>query len=388
MSSNTNPNYNVYKREKLQSGGYKEYVQHGDGSVSVVFRTAESQSTKTTVWNKVPMLRGHSYLSAARHIATGAEDNEFVSITMIGRPGSGKSTLARSLAHTLHEMLEERYNLHYTLKKWGLDELDSNDFDAFLDDELTQDSIILLDDISNAHKTIGRTKWDKVIQAMTSMRHRTIEVRVIIFYSFHYTSFLEKYLRGSTYGFLMEVPTNEYDNCQKTYKCRGETLDWLQNEIYLGRHFKEFGPINPDPSRDPDGKKRLYSWSNPFRPCLFYNGSSLRPMVYPSRKWLTKGKTCKICDMGKKLEPATIQDFERDLTIMMEKYGNTAPTALRAYLYKHGYSHWQANITSALRHINKELGHIPVSYIDQYLKRYKDTQRQVRKAKESFGGDM
>ena len=332
------------------------------------------QKYVTTQWKDKRIMQSHSFMKGIKEIVKKAKNKEIITISVLGVMGTGKTFLSEAASCAIHTELEQ-YNLHYDTYLWKLEQFTNLDENL---SKLKSNAILILDDVSGAKDHMTRSEWSKLIRTITTIRHRDTDIRVILFYTFHYTALFDKFLRGTDYTFLTSVSTSEFKTFTETYRCRKELLEWLLYNVDLTEKIEKFGPtITPDGN---NGKPQYLYTRPPFNPCLFFNGRKMRPMITPLRTWYKP--YCKVCDRDKKLEPTTKLGFNEKLDFLHEKHKKTLPTALRAYLYRHGHNRWPPATTSALKQIERELKDVPIDYMLNWLDAYKDAQRQARKESE------
>ena len=239
-----------------------------------------------TKWNTAPMLRKHSLNVCVEQIARTASNLDFVNIGILGQSGRGKTTLAKTVMHMLHEHLYKTHGLRYHVHIWGEDEM--KDFENSMA-TINDNAILLFDDISYVHQLLGRG-FDHIRQAVTKIRHRPDgrDIRLILFYNYHYSKAMDKFMRGTDHSFFVGLTSSEKDNLLEMVG------KWNMRRVHaMDRHYKKgmsngvwYVQIAATKDGKPIGKPIEYKWDAPFRPAIFYNGDRCKEIVFPRREWL------------------------------------------------------------------------------------------------------
>lgn len=264
--------------------------------MGVVVREVSVQASKPktnkflptiTKWKGVNMIRQESFLAAIREIVKWAEEIDVTRVGIVGDMHSGKTTMAEAIAHTIHK----ESKLPWAIKI--LYEKDLMDFENTLK-TLTVDTnwILRFDDVSFLDAKNNKKAISQVKEAVTKIRHLEggKDVKVILIYNYHYSKGLDKYLRMADYRFFSSVGSEEEDNLEGIMGIKAMSLVkfFAQNRqrAITKKFFQSPHPVA-------NKKKFFYKWREPFIPVLFWNNSTLRMIISPTRKWLEP--ICSIC---------------------------------------------------------------------------------------------
>lgn len=342
---------------------------------------------KATRWQDVQLMKSHSFLRAVREGATLAKAMDITTHCLIGKMSSGKSTLAESIAHVLHkELVKDDITMNVVL--WGIEEL--KDLNASLE-AITSNTIIIFDDVSYAKQTMSTQKWSKILETITTIRHRgNSDVRMVLLFNYHYSMAMDKFLRGADFHWLTSVTISEIDNYHKLYASATGLIENFKHEANQAAKTGYFGPKNKKyrkDTKDPNVHPYMYKWRDPFAPCLFYNNDTLRMVIYPRRQWIDA--KCGICSTSQDEAPLeTMQDtIQGIMEPIMVEHGSHAISGLRAYLSQHGIHTWGHGTLAAKKRIVKamETHDIPPLQYKLWLDGRKEDQSKARKSKEQDG---
>ncbi|MYB29944.1 MAG: ATP-binding protein [Cenarchaeum sp. SB0663_bin_5] len=334
MSSDENI---IYGREERRP--VRLPMQHGTANKK--FRTAR--------WQEVPMLKSHSFLKAVREIVETASRLDLISICIVGKQSTGKSTIAQSISHVLHNELESKYGIIFNVVIWGMVQLQNID-EALK--TIESNTIIIFDDISFARKIVSSHHWNKVLNTMTTIRHRGSDVRIILIFNYHYTLANDKFLRGSDYTLITSTNVAEHENMIKLYGGR-HIIKYLERELHSATSTGYFGPDNPEYKKDKTKPPKLYKFRQPFSLALFHTPNGLRPIIYPHIKWLDpKCGICAAAHPNIRTESESVDDFMSNL---VERYGSTAISGLKVFLAQRGILQYGKTTISARNAIAKHI---------------------------------
>ena len=112
-----------------------------------IIKRPESSTNKTGIpvvirWKGVKMIRSHSINAVAHEIITMSENQDLISINVIGKQSTGKTELCRTLAHLTHEFSKYPYNINY----FGKDEI--LDLENTVRKLTPTNQILIFDDLS------------------------------------------------------------------------------------------------------------------------------------------------------------------------------------------------------------------------------------------------
>jgi len=238
-------------------------------------------------WKKVNMVRQESFLAAIKEVVGWAEEIDVTRVGIVGDMHSGKTTMAESIAHTIHKQSKLPWSIKILYEK------DLMDFENTLR-TLTVDTnwILRFDDVSFLDAKHNKKAISQVKEAVTKIRHLEggKDVKIILIYNYHYSKGLDKYLRMADFRFFTTVGSEEEDNFEGMMGTKMMSLvKFFAKNRQQGVTKKYFR----SPARMVNGKKFFYKWRDPFIPVLFWNNSTLRMIISPTRSWLDP--ICSIC---------------------------------------------------------------------------------------------
>lgn len=308
-------------------------------------------SPKTHSTNNVPvtiewlgsrMIRNHSLRATCKEVLTIAESVQAVKIDIIGNPGTGKSELSRSIAHLLHTMSDVPYAVKI------LDRESLLNFEATIKSLTPNNWILIFDDVSYLGASASKQQIEILKKVMTEIRHMGgTDVRIISIYNVHYSYALSKGLRNSAFTFFTSVASNETENMIKTLGVQNTQKITEFKRITQQALLKKKFAI-------PLGKKKffIYNYRAPFAPSLFYNGMSLRTIVFPKREAIDK--LCGICVSSQSVElkdGLNLEDFAKQ---MKSKFGEQiGRNAVRIVLSQAGINVWPKRVKQAMQFMNE-----------------------------------
>ena len=291
------------------------------------------------------IIASHSIRSVARELTAMTENEDYVSINLIGKQGSGKTQLMFTLSHLLHQYTKANYNIKY---------FDRDNF-RNLEETITNlppiNHILLFDDL--AFLTDKATPKDiaKLQYVLSVIRHLPgrKSVRIVLFKSFQYSKSIPPFLRQSDATFLSTVDDSEiknyYELLGKKYAQKITLLKDLRSKIKRGEDF--VFPLGVH------GLKFAYKTRKPFLPFLYSNGDSVRFCVSPLRTFFDP--ICETCSPAKKTEETNInlENFVQDYNKKFTK--QIAKRAIELKLIQLGITPLPKRVLQAQEYINQFL---------------------------------
>lgn len=299
-------------------------------------------------WNGVKMVRDHSIRAVADEITNMSANQDLISVNVIGKQSTGKTELARTLAHLVHQMAQEEYNvLHLGRKELlNLEETVAN--------LKPTNYIIIFDDIAFLKSTANSQQIEKVQAILAEIRHLPggKDVRIILFKSFQYTKAIPPFLRQNDMTFVSSVDDNEVDSLialmGKHNQNKIKLLKKLQVQVKLGKANEAYFHY---PLGHKEKMYHKYHARHPFLPYLYYNGISARIIVSPLRTWIDP--VCDRCDHTKEKEE-TIKNAQAFKEDFLAKFTDgSAMQALKIILLKRGIDTHRPRIAQAMRFIEQ-----------------------------------
>lgn len=280
-------------------------------------KSKEEQIPVVTTWHGEKMIRTHSFLAAINEIVRYIEKLDYVKIGIIGDQHSGKTTLAQSIAHVIHSMAEKELKMTFQIKIFTREDL--LNFKNTLSNLNPANYIMIFDDISFLHEATPR-QLAEIKSAVTMIRHMEggQDVKIIEIDDYHYTKGHDKYLRQSHFKFFTSVGSEETQNVismtnpkftNKIIKFQQMQSEQLSTGFFvftLGKKTKPFA----------------YKYRNPWIPVLFWNSSTLRTIVTPTREWLDRA--CSICATSENKK-----DSNFDLNVFQTQFNTKHPDSAR-----------------------------------------------------------
>lgn len=311
----------------------------------LVQQTSEKidKKPRTTKWKGEPMIRNHSIRASVKEILKVSEALDVVKVGIIGEPSTGKTTLANSIAHLCHEMSD----VPFAYRVFGKEQ--------FLNMKETLESlspvnyILYFHDLSFLTANASKKQIEQVKQIVTEIRHLREDVKIILIYDYHYTMGLDKYLRQANFRYFTSIGTSETDNVIKLVGTRyTRRINEFQQMFVLmtTKHKARF--------RLRENTFFFYPYKNPFVPALFWNGRSLRYVVFPKREWIDK--VCYTCSKGNGESVKSEINLDKFKEDMNKKFGpQVFEAALKLALYCNGINVYKPNFVRAQRFLSKVL---------------------------------
>lgn len=313
----------------------------------------------TVEWNNAQMVRSHSIKAVVREILNISKSTGAVQVNLVGLPGQGKSTLAETIAHLVHKMSDAPF----TVKKWTRQEL------LNMQDSVNKlepaNHVLIYDDVSwlQTGKT-PKEQIEEVTKTMTEIRHiKGVDVQIISILNFHYSYAIPKALRNSQFWVYLSIGSSELDNVLK--------LVGAKNTIKVNEFRRAHSQAqNLHKFSYKYGKyTHHYQYKKPFVPALFWNGDTLRHIVFPSRQWIDL--LCSNCTVGEIDAKADPEELSKMKDEALKKFGiGVIRQALRQKLLQMGVNCYSPRMTQCMR------------YFEQYLARKQFTPQELA---DSFG---
>ena len=299
----------------------------------------------TSTWKGVPFIRSQSFLATIREVINFSAEIDVCRIGLIGSMHSGKSTLSQSIAHAVHKYADIPYNIKILYKD------DLLNFEKTLAKLESVNYILIFDDVSFMGATANKQQIEMVKSAVTTIRHLQggKDVKIIVMMNYHYSMGLDKYLRSADFKYITTVDSSENENMEKMF---GTKYSFKIKRFKAQRHDAVTNKAWFQPmAKDKPAFK--YDYRKPFIPVLFWNESSLRQIIAPTRQW--QDPVCSKCSTatgGENLEPEiSIADFCASAEKAVGK--GSFMTALRLSMYIEGKLVWGKSVQHAMKYLEK-----------------------------------
>ena len=295
-------------------------------------------------WKDQKIVRNQSFFSTIDEIINWSETLDVTKIGLIGDPHSGKSTLAETIAHCIHTRSKK---IPYTVRIFGKEDL--LNFEQTIKNLQPANYVLIFDDVSFMGASANKKQIEMVKQASTEIRHLPggRDVKIVGIMNYHYTLGLDKYLRQADFRYFLTVGSSEKENMEAIGGSKYNKL--IDNFINMRRHAiaKKYWavPITP--------KEFLtHKYRQPFIPVLFFNESSMRLIVSPTRQWLDP--ICATCSEAKGdilQSGVSIEQFNKESE---EKFGKgNWLAAIKLHLYTNGMTVYGKHVVQALRYYER-----------------------------------
>lgn len=304
----------------------------------------------TIEWKGERMIRGHSLQSSVREIVRMTQSLDVVKINLVGNPSTGKTTLAGSIAHLIHQLSMEMYKTPFAVKFFSRTELVN--FEATLKTLEGMNQVLIFDDISFLQATTDKKTIETIKRAFTEIRHLQggQDVKIVTIFNSHYQMSVQKYLRQSDFAYYTSVGSSDFDNVLQVVGKRYSSLLTKFQRIFLNAVTKNKFSFNLD------GKKKFftYPFRSPFGPSLFFNGDTLRIIVFPKREWIDKFcHTCTAKTETKMKDGMKVDDFAKEMT---HTFGlQIAKVAVRIKLFQYGLNVYPKRVKQCMTFIDKHM---------------------------------
>ena len=307
--------------------------------------TKDSDRIKPVVtkWKGIPMVRKHSFLATIREVINFSAEIDVCRIGLIGSMHSGKSTLSQSIAHAIHKHADLQYKIKILYKD------DLLNFEKTLLALEPVNYILIFDDVSFMGATANKKQIEMVKSAVTTIRHLDggRDVKIIVMMNYHYSMGLDKYLRSADFKYITTVDSSENENMEKMFgmKYSKNIKDFkkYRHMAITNKHW--FMKIS---------KQELfkYEYRNPFIPILFWNESSLRFIVTPTRQW--QDPICSKCSEAGEGELEDAVPIAQFCDETEAKWGKgTWLASVKLNMYVEGMTVYNPKVISCLKYLNK-----------------------------------
>ncbi len=301
-------------------------------------------------WKDTKMIRSQSIRAVAHELKNMSSNQDLISVNVIGKQSTGKTELCKTLAHLIHQMADEVYNVKIIGRK------------EFINLEETAASleptnhILIFDDLAFL-KAGASTKQIENIQFILSViRHLPggKDVRIIIFKSFQYSKALPPFLRQNDATLISSVDDNEIKSLTDMLGVKSvPKINLLKKlSVQLKRGSKDQSYFHYPLGNK--GNYFKYHAKHPFLPYLYYNGDSCRITVSPLRTWIDP--FCQICD-DPKLSEETKSNLENFLEDFTKKFGTeqNAKAIIKIMMMQNGVNCYPKRVVQGIRYVEKFL---------------------------------
>lgn len=170
----------------------------------------------TTTLAGMPVRIAHTMSNRARNVITHNQHHEVTRISDIGKTGAGKTTLDWYFIHQIHTIAEKEYGIHYAVIWATKKELRS--FGEWIKTlPYGVNLIIVFEDISFETEKMGKKAKLDLKQIMTEIRHYLGDIKLIVFYNYHYTRGLDKQMRDSDLYLITSFSKEENQNMRALF---------------------------------------------------------------------------------------------------------------------------------------------------------------------------
>lgn len=284
---------------------FKEQLMTDQEAIDYISRDSQQPEPKTTTYLGVPIRQEHSIRVMARKIIRHNQKRQFTSISNIGESGAGKTSSTTNLVHEIHTLAEKDFDLIYSVRWVGKEEL--LNFDQFLKSLEPVAQILIFEDISYALDLVKKKDKLRIKSAFTEIRHTMGEVNVICIFHYHYTKAMDKMMRASKYSIITSVNNEERSNLLALFGSHNR--EYIDKLAYRKRGMNEMGWCTV-PLDDHAGKQYVYHWGKPFDIALSDQHGKLHFIFYANYK--TSDKVwCNHCipfPIGTKADPRSLYE--------------------------------------------------------------------------------
>lgn len=304
----------------------------------------------TIEWKGERMIRAHSLQASVKEIVRMTQSLDVVKINLVGNPSTGKTTLAASIAHLIHQKSMEMFKTPFAVKFFTREELVH--FEETLKTLEGMNQVLIFDDISFLQATTDKRTIETIKKAFTEIRHLQggQDVKIVTIFNSHYQMSVQKYLRQSDFAYYTSVGSSDFDNVMQVVGKRYSSLLTRFQRIFMSAVTRGKFSFNLD------GKKKFYTYPFrlPFGPALFFNGGSLRIIVFPKREWIDKFcHTCTVKTETKMKDGMKVEDFVKEID---HTFGlQIAKVAVRTKLFQYGLNVYPKRVKQCMTYIDKHL---------------------------------
>ncbi len=334
-------------------------------------------------WKDTTMIRDHSIRAVAHEIMNMSSNQDLISVNVIGKQSTGKTELCKTIAHLVHQMDEEDWDVNIIGKKEFLN------LEETVKDFKPMNNIVIFDDIAFLKAGASQQQIEQIQFILSVIRHLPggKDVRIIIFKSFQYSKALPPFLRQNDVSFISSVDDAELKSMEDMIG--NSNMDKIKLLKKMGVQLK-MGSKNQSyfdyPLGGRKGKKNdmyfTYHAKHPFLPYVYYNGLTARIIVSPLRTWIDP--VCPVCDKFGEHEQAELeQNYEQFKKEFDEKYGGTmniAKLIIRASMLKRGVNCFSNSVVAGMKKLEKFISTHPTE-IEKLMTDYnlKPTQTRIDK---------
>jgi len=317
-------------------------------------RLSKKNAPTIIKWKGADMIRNHSLRAAVTEILNTTKSLDVVKVGIVGEPSTGKTTLARTLAHLAHKMSESLGCVPFAYREFGEEEF--YDLKATLENLDPANYILYFHDLSFL---ANKKAIEEVKNAVTKIRHlKNGDYQIILIYDYHYTLGLDKYLRQANFRFFTSMGSSEKENMIDIVGTRyaGKIQDFAKKYVEMTSKQKCTFAFA--------GKGYfIYNYKNPFVLCLFFNNSSLRYIIFPTREWIDK--ICSICSLAHKklyFSEIPIGTFIKESGAKFGEY--VIKSACKLVLMENGINVYARSIVVAKKYLYRALEKKEISLED------------------------
>jgi len=297
----------------------------------------------TTDWRGVKMLRSHSITASVKEILQVSRLKGVVRVGIVGDMGSGKSTLAMTLAHIAHKSAD----VPFAVKVFNRDAL--LNFHETISNLEPANYIVIIDDASFLSAQASKQKMDVIKQSLTEIRHfpNQVDKRIILIINWHYEYGLDKMIRSSDFRYCTSVGISDTDNLAKMVGVK-----YLPKILAFQKMCNIMMRTEKFNFRLGKGNVFSYDYRKPHIPVLFYNKSTLRFVVSPTRQFVDP--ICNLCSNAEDKELKSDIDIKEFTDRFSRAFGfGTAKSAIRLKLFQHGINVYPKSVKQAIHYIEK-----------------------------------
>ena len=304
----------------------------------------EKHAPKVIKWKGITMVRNQSFLASVQEIINYSAEMDVTRVGIIGDMHSGKTTMAKSIAHAIHEFSKIPYTVKIFYKR------DLLNFAETLKTLNATNYVLIFDDISFLKASATNKQINLIEQAITEIRHLPggIDVKIVCIFNYHYPKALPPFLREAQFKYITSIGDANEKNIADTYGKKNVDLitsfkinrkSAIKNKVWH-EHIGQPQPVT-------------YKWRDPFIPTLFWNETSIRKVVAPTRQFVTP--VCSDCDTAEGIETYDEKTLEEVMAMGKKACGDSAfNTACKILMYKHGYMVFSKKVTQSLKWIERE----------------------------------
>lgn len=346
----------------------------------------------TIPWQNARMVRNHSIRSCAREILAQNIGLDVVKINVIGPPSTGKTTIMKTLAHLVHKEAD----VPYAVKIFSRAEL--LDMESTLSKLEPVNHILVFDDVSWLSAGNNKSKLDQIQKTFTEIRHLpgSVDIKVVIFFGFHYNLSIPKHLRQANFFCYTDIGSSELENTQKIVGMKNAgRLTEFKKVVHEAYHPIQGESIEGEIKEKPTARfsyrlpgkgniKFIYTMREPFAPALWWNGDTLRHIVFPKREWVDQ--LCPLCGDAN-IDPTLKGNIKKFKDDGDKRYGSaTMLAAIKIKLMERGIFTWSPHVKNCMKWIEKYWAEKSFT-LDEIMKEF-ELEDKPTKCKKSLPDDM